>query len=96
MIRVLWIHFFLITDTSVSDAMAVLSTPDVSSILQSIIVTCTIHPNSTADQCVVMAMDDGGVNRTGNEVNHIGTVKDQTICMIRYCPSNQWNSYSDS
>ena len=87
--------FFLITDTSVSDAMAILSTPDVSSILQSIIVTCTIHPNSTADQCVVMAMDDGVIS-TGNEVNHIGIVKDQTICMIRYCPSNQWNSYSDS
>ena len=87
----------LITDTSVSDAMAVLSTPDVSSILQSIIVTCTIHPNSTADQCVVMAVDDDRVISTGNEVDHIvGTVKDQTICMIRYCPSNQWNNYSDS
>ena len=77
--------------------MAILSIPDVSSTLQSITVTCTIHPNSTADQCVVMAMDDDGrVISTGNEVNHIGIVKDQTICMIRYCPSNQWNSYSDS
>ena len=51
--------------------MAVLSTPDVSISVQSIIVTCTIHPESTADQCVVMAMDDDGVNITGNEVNHI-------------------------
>ena len=54
--------------------MAVLSSPDVSSSLQSIIVTCTIHPNSTADQCVVMAMDDDRVNKTGDEVNHIGTM----------------------
>ena len=35
--------------------------------LYNITVTCTIHPDSTADQCVVMAMDDNGrVNRTGN------------------------------
>ena len=54
--------YFLITGTSVSDAMAVVNS------LQSITVTCTIHPNSTADQCVVIAMDDGGVNRTGNEI----------------------------
>ena len=33
--------------------------------LYSITVTCFIHPNSTADQCVVMAMDDDGVIRTG-------------------------------
>ena len=36
-----------------------------SSNLQSITVTCTIHPDSTADQCVVMAMADGRVTRTG-------------------------------
>ena len=47
--------------------MAVLSSPDVSNILQSITVTCTIHPDSTADQCVVMTMDDDGESRTGNE-----------------------------
>ena len=45
--------------------MAVLNSPHT---LQSITVTCTIHPNSTVDQCVVIAMDDGGVNRTGNEI----------------------------
>ena len=50
-----------------SDATAVLSSPDVSSTLQSITVICIIHPESIADQCVVMAMDDDGVNRTGNE-----------------------------
>ena len=68
----------LITDTSVSDTVAVLSAPDVSTTLQSITVTCTIHPESTADQCVVMAMDDNGrVISTGN---HIGTVSIYDVC----------------
>ena len=39
-------------------------TPAVSE-LYNITVTCTIHPDSTADQCVVMAMADGRVTRTG-------------------------------
>ena len=46
--------------------MIALSTPNVSSVQQSITVTCTIHSDSTADQCVVMAMADGGVNTTGD------------------------------
>ena len=37
----------------------------VASQLYNITVTCTIHPNSTADQCVVMAMADGRMTRTG-------------------------------
>ena len=48
--------------------MAVLNSPQFSSTLQSITVTCTIHPHGTADQCVVIAVDYGGVNRTGNEI----------------------------
>ena len=56
-----YVHsYFLITDTSVFDATVVLSSPNLSSRLQSITVTCAIHPNSTADQCAVMAMDDDG------------------------------------
>ena len=39
-------------------------TPAVSE-LYNITVTCTIHPDSTADQCVVMAMADGRMTRTG-------------------------------
>ena len=39
-------------------------TPAVSE-LYNITIICTIHPDSTADQCVVMAMADGRVNRTG-------------------------------
>ena len=38
----------------------------VASELYNISVTCTIHPDSAADQCVVMAVDDRRVNRTGN------------------------------
>ena len=48
--------------------MIVLSSPYTSSILQSITVTCTIHRDSTADQCVVMAMADGRMTRTGDEI----------------------------
>ena len=33
--------------------------------LYNVTVICIIHPHSTADQCVVMAMDDGGVTITG-------------------------------
>ena len=33
--------------------------------LYNITVTCTIHPDSTADQCVVMAMADDRVTRVG-------------------------------
>ena len=56
---------FLFLGTSVSNATSVLSTPNTSSMLQSITVTCNIHPESTADHCEVMAMADGGVTETG-------------------------------
>ena len=46
-----------------------LISPDVASNLYNIIVICTIHPDSTADQCVVMAMADGRVARTGMHVH---------------------------
>ena len=39
-------------------------TPAVSE-LYNITVTCAIHPESIADQCVVMAMTDGRVARIG-------------------------------
>ena len=45
--------------------MIVLSTPNANNELHSITVTCTIHPDSTADQCVVMAMADDGETITG-------------------------------
>ena len=42
-----------------------LISPNVSSELYNVTVTCTIHPDSTADQCVVVAMAKGRMNRTG-------------------------------
>ena len=46
--------------SSVTNAVTTLSTPNATNELHSITVTCTIHPDSTADQCVVMAMADDG------------------------------------
>ena len=51
--------------SSVTDTVAILNAPNATNGLHSITVICAIHPNSTADQCVVMAMDDGKVTRTG-------------------------------
>ena len=50
--------------TNITTAVHMVS-PNVTSQLYNITVTCTIHPDSTADQCVVMAMADGRVTRTG-------------------------------
>ena len=49
-------------------ATSMLVCSPVASELYNITVTCAIHPNSTADQCVVMAVDDDGVTRTGSYV----------------------------
>ena len=54
-----------ILDASVTGVTTILNVPDVTSGQYSITFNCTIHPNSTADQCVVMAIDDGGVTRMG-------------------------------
>ena len=48
-----------------SNAVAILNAPNATNELHSITVTCTIHQDSTADQCVVMAMADGRANTTG-------------------------------
>ena len=45
--------------------MIVLSTPNANNELHSITVTCTTHPDSTADQCVVLAMADDRETITG-------------------------------
>jgi len=52
----------------VTNAVATLLPSNDNDKLYSITVTCTIHPDSTADQCVVMAMADGRVTRTGNNM----------------------------
>ena len=47
-------------------ATAMLMCTPVARELYNITVTCMIHHDSTADQCVVMVMDDGRAIRTGN------------------------------
>ena len=47
-------------------AVTILNAPNATNEPYSITVVCTIHPDSTADQCVVMAMADGRVTRTGS------------------------------
>ena len=63
--------FILMLASSVTNAVIILTAPNATNEVHSITVTCTIHPNSTADQCVVMAMADGRVTRTGRYVYNI-------------------------
>ena len=49
-------------------ATSMLVCSPVASELYNITVTCVIHLASTADQCVVRAVDDDGVTRTGSYV----------------------------
>ena len=55
-------------------AIPMLMCSPVASQLYSINVICIIHPDSTADQCVVMAMADGRVNSTGELLLYIHTL----------------------
>ena len=49
-------YTYFSASSSVIDAQVTMSTPeDATNTTYSITVTCTIHPDSTADQCVVMA-----------------------------------------
>ena len=50
---------------SVTEVVATLVTPNDSRAEHSIIVTCTVHPDSDADMCVVMAMAIGRLTREG-------------------------------
>ena len=45
--------------------MVTLVSLNVTSELYNITVTCTIHPDSRADRCLVIAMDDGQATITG-------------------------------
>ena len=53
------------------NAVTILNAPNATNELHSITVTCTIHLNSTADQCVVMAMADGRINTTGDNYTYV-------------------------
>ena len=55
--------------SSVTGVTPVNSTDIATSGVYNITVTCIIHPDNTADQCVVMAVADDGVTRTGEICN---------------------------
>ena len=54
---------------SVTETVATLVTPNENRTEHSITVNCTVHPESDADMCVVMAMADGRMIRTGTYIN---------------------------
>ena len=56
-------HFNFVVASSVINATAALSLPFINKELHSIIVICTIHPDSEADGCKVIAVG-GDVNIT--------------------------------
>ena len=60
-----FVLYFVLASSVISTAATLIS-PDVTSELYSITVTCNIHPRSTADQCVVRARNNGTSTRTGN------------------------------
>ena len=67
--------------TSVTEAVATLVTPNESRTEHSITVTCTVRPESDADMCVVMAMADGRMTRSGTKCM---TISYAFICMLTY------------
>ena len=54
---------------SVTEVLATLVTPNDNRAEHSITVTCTVHPDSNADMCVVMAMAVGRT-REGREIRN--------------------------
>ena len=75
--------------SSVTNAVVVPNAPNATNGLNSITVICTIHPNSTADQCVVRAVDDVGINRTGmciilSTIIRVATVLQTCMYIIQY------------
>ena len=61
-----YVHAYVIPVVpSVTQAVATLVTPNDNITEHSIIVTCTVRPDSNADMCVVMAMAVGRTTREG-------------------------------
>ena len=69
----------LLVGSSVITAIPRYMYPSVTSELYNITVVCIIHPDSTADQCAVMAMADGRVTITG-EIHNSTTLKLLCVC----------------
>ena len=64
-IIIMYVYIFPVA-SSVTDTQVTVSNPNVTSSAHSITVTCTIHPESNADVCVVMAVANNQVI-TSNE-----------------------------
>ena len=62
------VHLDHIVSSSVTDTTTALISPNLTSEIYDITITCTIHPDSTAGQCVVMVMADGRETRNGTYV----------------------------
>ena len=75
------IHSFPV-DSSVITAVAKVISPNVTIPLYNITVTCTVHPNSTADQCVVMAIADNRVTRIGMCIYRVSMVATSSVLLI--------------
>ena len=63
-IRMYILNYYPVSSSVTSTTVTPIS-PNVTSELYNITVTCTIHPDSKADQCEVMAVADGRVTITG-------------------------------
>ena len=64
-----YVHVYVIlVAPSVTEAVATLVTPNDTMTEHSIIVTCTVRPDSNADMCVVMTMAVGRTTREGTYV----------------------------
>ena len=53
--------------SSVTSTKVTAISPNITSELYNITVICTVHAESTADHCVLMAMADGRVTRSGKQ-----------------------------
>ena len=71
----------LLVGSSVIAAIPRYMYTSVTSEVYNITVVCIIHPDSTADQCEVMAMADGRVTRTG-EIHNSTALKLLCVCYI--------------
>ena len=70
--------------SSATSTMVTLISPNVTSELYNITITWTIHPDSTADQCVVMVVADGSVTRTGTLLRDNICINDFTKFLANY------------
>ena len=70
-VHIIYVHAYVIlVAPSVTQAMTTLVTPNDNRAEHSIIVTCTVRPDSDANMCVVMAMAVGRTTREGTYMHN--------------------------